>query len=182
MTEKCCTDLPRKARAKKANTMIVGNIFWETRKPAGKNCRHMTTNLGAMALTGCYYVDLSVAKWRQRGSIASAAEPCADPGRVPFGLVVGIQLLCHTASYNLNNASHPKTLLIPMCPACHSIAVNKRDAPGHAELQEIEGRYIRTLITRSIISIKRYRCEVCGANWTYQDDPKDQSAGWAAIE
>ena len=72
--------------------------------------------------------------------------------------------------------------MVEMCPFCETLITNKTGIHAHDHLRECESRDFITLVTRSYVSIKLFRCEKCGTQWTHQNDPNDETAGWATFD
>jgi len=54
---------------------------------------------------------------------------------------------------------------------------NWRKTPGHVELAQ-GSNYTRERETGKV-TVTRYVCERCGTNWEYENDKKNQHAGWS---
>lgn len=70
-----------------------------------------------------------------------------------------------------------------MCSACQAIEINKRSAPVHDNLRQLEGqsRSYRPF-AQARVDIRAYRCESCGTNWEYEDDKNDPYSGWRLVK
>ncbi len=69
-----------------------------------------------------------------------------------------------------------------MCPLCNAIEQRKSGTPGHPKLYQ-EGNPKRGRSpSGEAITTTHYRCKVCGTKWTYENDKKNDRAGWSASE
>ena len=66
-----------------------------------------------------------------------------------------------------------------LCEACKGIQRNWRRAPGHAELVQRGNR--KEDRETGTVTITRYQCDHCGTAWEYENDKKNQQAGWSVV-
>ena len=71
-----------------------------------------------------------------------------------------------------------------LCTSCAAIQRNWRRAPGHAELVQVSSRKAERSDGDNgshTLTITRYRCDVCGTRWDYENDKTNQHAGWSVV-
>lgn len=64
-----------------------------------------------------------------------------------------------------------------LCEPCAGIQRNFRKVPGHVELTQ--GLSYSRERSSGLVTITRYVCERCGTHWEYENDKKNQHAGWS---
>lgn len=65
-----------------------------------------------------------------------------------------------------------------LCSACREIIQHKRGAEGHSGL--ISLGYVRSLAAaRSGVTHEAFVCSVCGAEWDYIHDKRNEAVGWS---
>lgn len=65
-----------------------------------------------------------------------------------------------------------------LCGDCRRIVQHKRGAEGHARL--IFLGHVRSLATaRRGVTHEAFVCSMCGAEWDYFHDKRDEAVGWS---
>lgn len=77
-----------------------------------------------------------------------------------------------------------------LCEPCAGIQRHWRRAPGHAELVQTGTRKeLRrdedddsdSAAATHSVNVTRYRCDRCGTRWEYENDKRNQRAGWSVV-
>lgn len=78
---------------------------------------------------------------------------------------------------DLNRKNELKKMAL--CESCAGIQRNWRRAPGHAELLQGSNRQERR--PQGMVTVTQYRCDRCGTAWEYENNKRDQKAGWSVV-
>jgi hypothetical protein len=78
---------------------------------------------------------------------------------------------------DLNRKNELKKMAL--CESCAGIQRNWRRAPGHAEL--LQGSNRQEKRPQGMVTVTQYRCDRCGTAWEYENNKRDQKAGWSVV-
>lgn len=76
-----------------------------------------------------------------------------------------------------------------LCEPCAGIQRHWRRAPGHAELVQTGTRKELRRDENDdsdsggghSVNVTSYRCDRCGTRWEYENDKRNQQAGWSVV-